>query len=422
MRRKLVYGFLALACLALAYVLMQSVERYEVPVDRGWSAAALRNPFLAAEQFLKGQGIKARSTDRANVLSNLSADSTLLIRDTDLLKNAKFADELKAWLQAGGHLVVQSSGYEETEAFLWDFDIYMLRQEENIEPDDAGEVVDSIQDVSMRYDQWALRSRTIREGGGIDEVLRKLEARTDPLNITRVHFSDNEHELFIDFRADGTLYHPQAYGKESNSPYPLYYWAGTESGIAFMQLEVDAGLLSVMVDMNIWNSTRIGMFDHAHLLRGLVEHSGEVVFLTGVRSLSLMTMMWANFFEVIVAALLFLFAWIAYRARRFGPVMLSAQDGRRSFAEHIQATGYFMWRNNQSDDLLSAVRCDLGQLMQRRFPGSETLSDAERLSHLAQHTRFDIAELHSLMYGPVPDDELQFVNMIKSLQKIRKAL
>lgn len=425
MRRKFGYGLLILVCLTLTYVFIQSVERYEELVDRGWSLAALRNPFLAAEKFLAAQGIAVRSTDRARVVGELKEDGSLLIKDASLIVNERFADDLLAWLEAGGHLIVQAPWYENAEVFFQHFDIYKFSNDGKTAEaeDDMAAVLAALREERLlREEMETLRSSALRKGGGMDEVLRELEAETDPERLTRLHFGESDHELLIDFGTGGALYHPEAYGDEGNSPYPPYYWVGNESGITFMQLDVGAGLLSVMVDMGIWDNSRIGMFDHAHLLAGLVGVSSEVVFLTGVRAPSLITMIRSNFVEFIVAALLCLLAWIVYRARRFGPVLLTEQEDRRSFAEHLQASGHFLWRNKQSQALLNAVRSELWQTIQRRFSGSADLPEGERLAPVLQHTQLEISELHRLMHGPAPQDELQFLTMIKSLQEIRKAL
>lgn len=421
MQRKLLYGLLLLAGIGLTYVGLKLFERVEEPVYHGWSPAAMRNPFLAAERFLQSQGVEARRADRADTLDSLSVDATLLIQNVSLMSNEKFAGKLEAWLKAGGHAIVEAPSYEDEAEYF--FGVYKYRAEDETASDSKSrsESLDQLRDELLRE---LRRELEIRRGSlTVDELLRRIESEVDPADLTHLHFSDDGgYQLLIHFPGDELLYHHALYDEDDDPSSPLYYWTGNEHGPTFMQLAVGDGLLSVVSSIGIWRSEGIGRFDHAHLLRELIGFSDEVVFLSSVEMPNLLEMLWANFREILLITLLCLLAWIIYRGRRFGPVLVTETEGRRSFHEHLQAVGRFMWQHKQSEQLLVAVRNDIWQLLQRRYQIRDNMPDAQKLAPLVQLAGLDYSQVQHLMYGPAPDDELQFLTMVKSLQEIRKAL
>lgn len=416
MGRKLIYALLAVASVASIWVIIDSVERYEEEVDRGWSRVALRNPFLAAEQFLRAHDLPVRNTDRIDLLENLSVDASIVVQDLSLVSSFAFASQLEAWITAGGHAIVEVPWHEEGVAFNLLFRVNKYRAGEY--PGSQGESV-----VGFRSeDEFAmmLRRRSLqREGADIAERLRRIEANANPDRLTHVNVEDDGYELFIDFSDTGFLHLDT---EEPSYRSTLAYQAGSQNGPTFMQLAVGDGMLTAVSSVDIWRSEQIGIFDHAYLLLGLVDASDEVIFFTDVRSASLLEMIWTNFSELVLVVLIGLLAWVVYRARRFGPVLTGRNEERRSFMEHIQAVGHFMWRQRRSEDLLEAVREDVWLAARRRFQINDGLSDTERLAVLMPYCHLDYPQLQRLMYGAAPDDELQFLNMIKSLQEIRKAL
>ena len=116
MNRPLLWVVLLLACLLGAgglYVWHKAIP-YDEVVDRGPSPEALGNPYLAAEHFLREQGLVV---DHANGLERLSdlppKDRSLLLLGERGNMTPRQVDQLLDWAKSGGHLLVVAEA-------LWD--------------------------------------------------------------------------------------------------------------------------------------------------------------------------------------------------------------------------------------------------------------------------------------------------------------
>jgi len=202
----------------------------------------------------------------------------------------------------------------------------------------------------------------------------------------------------------------------------LNYWTDNEIAVGYLQLQVGEGKLSVMADLNIWQSQQIGLFDHAYLLRVLVGSADKVLFLANVSVPGLMSLIWKNFFELCIVLMVLGLVWVIYLSRRFGPVIDSNIQPRRSFREHVLAVGDYFWRNKMPGELLNGLREDIWLTMRKRYPGFDKLDDARQFNKLSAVTQLSEQAIQGLMQGVAPADEIRFFHTVKTLQKIRKML
>ncbi|MGQ9426318.1 DUF4350 domain-containing protein [Gilvimarinus sp. F26214L] len=427
---------LVLLTCALIYLLVSQLERYEEVVNQGWSLEALRNPFLAAEQYLAAMGRGSESSDRLDALDELTVGSTLLIRNANHVLNEQRANDLLAWLEQGGHVIVGAQLHDEDrpDVLLSRFQVskHPLDEFESEDEEEAGgiigEIMDEVDDTteadaSPVEPSGAENQTSTPLQSDIPARVRAREARAEQDEVVQMKFEAVDHSPRVHFGSDASLSHPVLYLDEEeiySGPQP-FYWTGNEYAVEFMQFDVGDGLLTVMTDIDIWTSDRISLFDHAYLLDLLTAGSDKVIFLYGALVPNLVEIVWRHFREFVVIIALLCAAWMMHRLRRFGPLVASEDSSRRSFQEHVQATGSFLWRQGEGELLLEPLREQIWAALQRHLPGAGP-GDHGRLQKLASLTGMEPATIRQLMQAPAPADEIQFIETVKRLQRIRKAL
>ena len=109
MSRTLRFGLGALLVLALGLLgsyLLQRAESYEEVVTHGPSPEALANPYLAAETFLRKQGLEVARADNLSGLDTLpSRGHTLLLLANRSNLTPRQNERLLEWTARGGHLL-----------------------------------------------------------------------------------------------------------------------------------------------------------------------------------------------------------------------------------------------------------------------------------------------------------------------------
>ncbi|NQD96792.1 DUF4350 domain-containing protein, partial [Pseudomonas sp. CrR25] len=110
MNRRLLHMLIGVALVLvlglLGAYLLNRAESYEETVEHGPAPEARANPYLAAEHFLRRQGLHVQRADGLEVLSSLpSAGQTLLLLgDRQHLTPTQTA-RLLDWAAQGGHLL-----------------------------------------------------------------------------------------------------------------------------------------------------------------------------------------------------------------------------------------------------------------------------------------------------------------------------
>jgi len=98
----------------IGYYLYRNLEPYTETIEHGAAPEARANPYLAAEKYLRGRGIRVTTARGLEVLDQLpSKGQTLILLGTrenvTPTQNARLLD----WANRGGHLIVTAES-------LWD--------------------------------------------------------------------------------------------------------------------------------------------------------------------------------------------------------------------------------------------------------------------------------------------------------------
>lgn len=414
MKNKIVIALAVALLIGLVYIFFSLFEHYESVEDQGWSEAARRNPYLAAELFLKQTGVEVTSSYNFDELSSLPERGMVFISDASKTLTRKRVDDLLAWVSRGGHLVVAAPVSEdgEEDPLLSRFKI--SNREVDVADDDKEATREQRIERAERQILDAIANRNQQQEQNIPDD-----------EITELSFEGVKHRFRMHFSPYTSLHHPSfdkdesATGNEEHKP---FYWAGSQYGVHFIQLYIDQGLISIISDKAVWNSNNIGTLDHAYLLWFLSEGMGDVVLLYGIYTPSLLDYAWRYLPEWLVIFAVWLLAWLVYRSRRFGPVRRQSAHGHRSIAEHIQASAEYLWNEDRKDILIDPVRADVLRRLQHVHPGYSHLSQSEQLAFIVQHTGLDQQRIHDALIKPFDGREKEFTSVMQDLQFIRNTL
>jgi len=385
MNRPLLWVGLLLACLLGAgglYVWHKAIP-YDEVVDRGPSPEALGNPYLAAEHFLREQGLVV---DHANGLERLSdlppKDRSLLLLGERGNMTPRQVDQLLDWANSGGHLLVVAQA-------LWDE-----------ETDKSGDLL-----LDRLYIHQTLS----------DESDQLAPARKKKVpNLTKLYVDNETAPAYFSFDTDFNLTDPKHLAQFS---------ANSAKSSHLMQLNLGQGSVTVVTDSDLWKTPGIGKHDNAWLLWYLNQGTGvTLLFNSDVDDLFTLLMRYFPQALVALAALIALALWQA--GMRQGPIQAPAPKARRQLQEHLEASADFLLRRSGQGPLLHALQRDILRAARRRHPGFEHLDTAEQWQVLEHLTR-QPSHVISQALGPLPAKRLSsadFSRQVACLQTLRNAL
>lgn len=385
MKRPLLWVGLLLACLLGAgglYVWHKAIP-YDEVVDRGPSPEALGNPYLAAEHFLRQQGLAVERASGLERLSDLPPKdrSLLLLGERDNM-TPRQVDQLLDWAKSGGHLLVVAEA-------LWD--------EETAKSGDL--LLDSL------HIQQTLS----------DESEQPAPARKQKKpDLTKLYVDNETAPAYFSFDTDFNLTDPKHLAQFS---------ANSARSSHLMQLNLGQGRVTVVTDSDLWKTPGIGQHDNAWLLWYLNQGTDvSLLFNSDVDDLFTLLMRYFPQALVALAALIALALWQA--GMRQGPIQAPAPKARRQLQEHLQASADFLLRRSGQGTLLHALQRDILRAARRRHPGFEHLNTADQWQVLEHLTR-QPSHVISQALGPLAAKRLSsadFSRQVACLQTLRNAL
>ncbi len=405
---------LAVALALLGYGLYLSIEFYEETVETRWSREALRNPYLAAQQFMTRSGIDVVDADSLLELESLDGVGTLFVSEANQVVTPRQLRELRSWLEAGGSVIYTADAVEhEDDLLLAAFDVSV---EWYSEDDDGDEP--SLSETIREY------NRQLEQGKSREEILGDTAfAGTDKArNLTTVEFGGNIGDLVIHFRDRRILAHPyiDGSGHDPDKPQPVS-WAYSDHGIHLMQFEVGTGLLTIISDPSIWTSYRIDRHDHAYLLWVLADDRGAFAFLRPVLQDSLWSLLARHATELLIATGLLVLLWLWHQAHRFGRVVPRDASRTRALAEHFSSLSHYLWHRRQGDYLITPLRQRVLRRASLRLGEFARADESRQMQLLAERAGVRAEAVASAMNI---DDftEATFVQKVRLLKRIEQSL
>ncbi|WP_312773596.1 DUF4350 domain-containing protein [Pseudomonas rhodesiae] len=385
MNRLLIWAGLLLVCLlaAAGFYAWSKATPYDEVIDRGPSPEAQANPYLAAEHFLRKQGLPVDHAFGLDRLADLPSEhhSLLLLTERSNM-SPRQVEQLLDWTRSGGHLLVVAEA-------LWD--------------EETGKSGDLLLD--------RLQIRQVLS----DEPEEPAPARKEKTpDLTRLYIDNETAPAYFGFDTAFNLTDPKHLAQFS---------ANSAQSSHLMQLDLGEGRVSVITDSDLWKTANIGKHDNAWLLWYLTQGTA-VTLLVNSDVDDLLSLLLRYFPQALVAltALIALALWHA--AMRQGPIQAPAPKARRQLQEHLKASADFLLRRNGQRTLVQALQRDILRAARRRHPGFEHLDDAQQWQVL-EHLTHQPSHVISQALGPLPEKRLSsadFSRQVACLQTLRNAL
>lgn len=372
---RLVVAGLALVLIALfAAWFLRNFERRNFEVEAGWSAAARRNPFLAAEHYLRRLGHEVESVAGRGPLRDLPPPTdTLVVNDLGPLNEGR-RRALEGWVAAGGELVVVA-----LEASKGD----------GPRPDDF------LAGLGVR-----LREADGDAKGGAEgrvTVAVEIAGESRPLAVS----------------APAGLYLEDANGRAEAA-------ASAEDGaLRLLRVPLGEGHVTVSADNRFLTNAGIGEHDHAALVAFLASQAGGdkvwLLYDSGVPGLA--DTLWRAAPQAVASGALLALAFVWHLGRRLGPLEAVPTRGRRDLLEHLDAGAEFLWREGRASHLSAAARGRVERAWLRRHPPLGTLGPGERAHWIGARLGLPAADVWRALYA-LPKDGEALVADAALLQRI----
>jgi hypothetical protein len=371
---RLVVLGLSLIGLALAGAwFLRNFERGTYEIEEHASAAARRNPFLAAELFLRRLGNQVTAMPGRDPLRDLPpAGDILVVKGLGPL-NPDRQEALLAWVEAGGDLIVVGPGISDPEEphpddLLAGLGIHLLEAEDAPRTSDGHVLIDVT-----------------------------FEGEREPLRLN----------------APAGLYLIDSEGRAQAAT------AGADGRYRLLQLRLGAGHITVSADDRFLTNGGIGEHDHAALLAHLATPAdGSRVWLLYASDMpGLPEVLWRVAPYALGSGALLVGAFLWRLGWRLGPLEPPPGRVRRDLLEHLEAGADFLWRSGRASHLIAAARGCTERAWLRRHPPLRGLSREDRAAWIATRLGLPKGDVWRVLYA-VPRDDAALVADADLLQRI----
>lgn len=374
----------------LASYLMGKLEPYEEVIEHGPAPEVASSPYLAAEHFLRKQGIAARRAEGLDVLDGLPSEGqTLMLLADRSNMTPRQVERVLQWTASGGHLLFIAER-------LWD--------------EEEGKSGDLLLDL-LGVQQYMTDELDDEEASEPEPDSEASEAYPQ---LTKLYLENEQAPAYIAFDTDFHLYDAQN---------RAHAWANSDAATHLLQLYHGDGLITVLSDPWIWQNRNIDDYDHAWLLWYLGQDSA-VTLLYHADSDGLARLLLRHFPLALLALALLIIATLWHVGMRHGPLQAPASRARRQLEEHLRGSADFLLRRSGQHNLLKGLQLDINRRARRRHPGFEKLAVAEQWQVLGRLTRLPAKDISQAM-RPLPPQRLSasdFTRQVAHLQTLRNAL
>ncbi|KGD60216.1 hypothetical protein T9A_02789 [Alcanivorax jadensis T9] len=432
MHRKLPWlGALLVVALIIAYYAL--TEPVTVIQRTAPDSAIQRNPYSAAQAWLAQRGQPSQRVLSAAALFPLPEEDITLIIDKQrgLLSHSQVR-ALLHWVEAGGELIVEArplpksrdedtateTDWQDNDALLYSLGITVwkgeaLADEEELDP--FFELLDALPAFAGNPLQYCLLTDNDELRETCEALACEAPPQPEPLLL---HAGDDQPSRRIQLHSQHVLWHDSWNEEDTPAeflpewPVEVTAYADNDDGSQLVQLSLGDGQVTVLTDLGLWDNQNLLYFDHAWLLAWLTGNQ-PVWFVHSVAMPPLLQWLWLRAPELGTALLLLVGLWLWSRIPRRGPIQPVAEDNNRDYLQHLHASGYFQWRTEQQDTLLTALRQQaLARLNRYHHQRQQALERA------ASHLKVTVAQLdHALTQPPANRDQLaQQVALLQALR------
>lgn len=410
--------------------LYENFEMQEIRYPASLEGAAVRNDLLAAERFTGALGAHVESGFGFHrPPGGTPSGSVLVLPTTRRTMTPRQREELMRWIEAGGHLVAVTYTLEgeaaREDALLSALGVRQFHTEEGRKyaPREEAQEDEAEDEESA---QRARDRRRERERRDLERksVLRNLLAPSR--NCETVSESGVRAPRFpVPGSALSVCFHPW-YRLESRDP-PLWRVASSH-GVHALAVARGKGMVTVLADYEFMTNREIAKADHAVMLAAILGFAGEgakprqVMFVPREDMADIFSLTWRYAWPVVVALLVWLALALWRHGTRFGPLAPTRTLARRSLAEHVRASGEFLWRHGEAMHLWRATLASTRRRLDRSVPASMHADHEHYLRALEQRSGVEAKHIGQALdsnHAPPPE---KFPTIIATLEILRKKL
>ncbi|MDX2504568.1 MAG: DUF4350 domain-containing protein [Gammaproteobacteria bacterium] len=397
----ILYLFLFIASMATGYWFYNNFAWVEKEQEVGFQGIAKANKLLAAEFFLRKMGVPVRQVNGLIAFRDLpSPQHTLLIATQRETLNKQLSQELLTWVRAGGHLIVEAR-YLSNESGHKD----KKKDKHNKNKKNSSFNDHLLAELSV----FTTKSNAGEENNDIPVIVPLVNERQSSLKGKQVQ---------VNFPYQRIL------SRSTKVPEPVWL-VKDELGKYVMQFSMGQGLLTVLASTSMFTNDQIGGYEHARFLYYLIQqqgHNGGVWLIRADDMPALWQWLWDNAWYAMFCLTMLFLLWLWRAPLRFGPQLKDVQTQRRSLLEHLQASGYYRWYENQSGFLLARVQEALWEKIQASHPDIRRENLLQAYVMLEEITGIEQALIKQALGVEKSINEHEFTNKIRLLESIRKRL
>lgn len=207
--------------------------------------------------------------------------------------------------------------------------------------------------------------------------------------------------------------------------------AGGDDTLAYARLRYGLGRVDVLGDMDFLlngegaGDTGLRDIPHRDLARLVLAPNygkGTTHLIYAMELPSLWKTLFQRGWPVWVPLLLALLAWLWMRCQRFGALLPSPREDRRSLLEHVRASGEHLHRYRKSPLLYDAVRQAFLARLRRRAPLAAALSGDAQAQAIADHLQWPIGRVQTALQIPPSQEDIALRDRIRLLIQMRNQL
>lgn len=366
-------------------------EKKETTRHFGYSPEARQNDLLAARRFLKRMGIPAESMATPSPASTLPPTSDVILLATKRLTvDKRTQDILLEWVRNGGHLVLTARSDTVTDGFL---------------------------DFFERFNEVESEGDLFLETLGVETIHQSADSEErEDYDGTGVAFPATDDFVWADFNLELRL---QSKHERFQS------LAGDQDGDFVLTGRLGTGQVTVMSDRRILHNRKIGKKDHARFLLELVNlghYPAKVWLITEDDMPGLYAWLWKHAHEAVLSIILLLILILFSVSRRFGPVLDITPPTRRRLLEHIQASGWFLWRHRHYEQLLTGMQNNLKHEMAIKHPGIQEMGASAAAARLTGFVDMTAEEIQQALGMIEVHNKEGFTTTVRLYERLRKQL
>ena len=342
-------------------------SRFERAMVKEWvqpSGEARLRPFLAAERFATRMGLGASEVRAATKMQALSQADVLLMPNRRQDLDGGRINQIVAWVQGGGHLIVEAELPGVPDPLLERFGV---------------------------------------KRAAAATVFKPLEARDEA-----------GAKFAVQLAAPLKL---ETQGRRLLA-------ASNGEDLKLVSLVAGPGVVTAAVSLDFARNRRIGEHDHAALFWHLasLERARELLIYSRPERLSLWRFLADNAAPVLAAGSALLVLWLWRTGPRFGPIAPDPAPARRRLLDHLRASGRFYWAKDLRGRLVEAARDAALRRVARAQPDFASAPPPERAARLAELAGLSREAVQRFLSAAGELRGPDFIRFTQAAQRVHSAL